>query len=77
MKHIFKLLFILALGYTLFVQGFKTLFEFFNKSKYTDFWLTFFRSDVPNIIVLGVLIYLIVKLIKDLRTDVITSGGKK
>jgi uncharacterized membrane protein HdeD (DUF308 family) len=66
MKYSLKIILILLLGYTLVVQGFKTLFEFFSKNKYEDFWLSFVRSDIPNIIIVVLLIYTIFHLVKDL-----------
>ena len=63
-KYLTKLLLIFFIGYALYFQLFKTIFDFFNKSKNDDFWVSILKHDLPNLIVVFVLIFAIIRIFK-------------
>jgi hypothetical protein len=69
MKYILKIALILLIIYSLVVHIFKTVFEFFNKSKYTDYWLLVLRNDVPNLIITFVLVYVLTKIVMSFNKE--------
>ena len=66
-KYIVRLSLVLILCYTLYFQIFKTLFEVFNKSKYENYWLSVFKYDFSNLIIICVLVYTIIRILQSVR----------
>jgi hypothetical protein len=64
MKTVFKIIVGILLTYALFIKLFTGLFDFFNKKKALDFWISFFEIDFPNlisIISIGFLLFLVIR----------------
>ncbi len=64
MKMVIKILLILLLIYALLFQSFTGVFDFLNKNKDMGFWTSFFESDLPNVIGVFSIGYVICYLVK-------------
>ncbi|MGX1023608.1 hypothetical protein ACSSV5_000760 [Psychroflexus sp. MBR-150] len=64
MKLIVKILIVLILVYSIFFKMITGFFDFLNKNRDMGFWTSFFESDLPNIVGILSMIYLLWLLIK-------------
>lgn len=64
MKLIVKILIVLILVYSIFFKLITGFFDFLNKNRDMGFWTSFFESDLPNIVGILSMIYLLWLLIK-------------
>jgi hypothetical protein len=69
MKYFRKIALSLLVLYSLIIQLFKTVFEFLNKSKYSDYWLSVLRNDLPNMITTFVLVYVLTKILMSFNKE--------
>lgn len=67
MKYLIKIVLLILILYSFLIQGFRTVFEFFNKTKYSDYWLTIIRNDLPNLIATAVLVYVFIEIVRSFR----------
>lgn len=69
MRSIFKIIVVIVLIYAVTLTLITSFFDFLNKSAAISFWTTAIENDLPNLIALIAMIYLIVKILASLRKD--------
>jgi len=68
MKSVFKIIVVIVLIYAVILTLITSFFDFLNKSVAIPFWTTIIENDLPNLIVLIAMIYLIVIILGSLRS---------
>lgn len=68
MRSVFKIIIVIVLIYAVILTFIMGFFDFLNKSAAISFWTTVIENDLPNLIALIAMIYLVVIILGSLRS---------
>ena len=71
MKILIRVLVIIILIYTIFIKSFISFFDFLNHNPHLDVMTNFWEDDLPNIVSILAMIYLVVILCNQIGRRVI------